>query len=244
MPVSFLFIVANAHCFATVLTAFFRILSPLGIRRVERQIRSKEKRKHKRKRTESGLDLPTPTNPESEGPLPPAEVSSGVLVGLRQVTEDLSRQAACSRPATSDAAETQDPSGESPPELQDSPKERPLVLVFACRSTRPSVMNAHLPLLVAAASAVHPQRPPIRLVQLSKEGEARLCTSLGLPRVGCVGLLEGTLNSRPLVEFVRSNVAEIDVPWLGGGGHGKYLPLKVNAIETFQTVAKKVAKDG
>lgn len=44
------------------------------------------------------------------------------------------------------------------------------------------------------------------------------------------------------MDFVRENVAEVEVPWLAEMGKGVYLPAKVNAIETLAPVVKEKEK--
>jgi ribonuclease P/MRP protein subunit POP3 len=111
--------------------------------------------------------------------------------------------------------------------------------IFVLRSSQPSILHAHLPQLIATASLAQPELPPIRLVQLPKGCDARLCVALGLSRVSFIGILEGAPHSRSLIDFVRDNVPEIEVPWLEEVRKMSYMPVKINAIETSVLVAKK-----
>jgi RNase P subunit Pop3 len=114
--------------------------------------------------------------------------------------------------------------------------------IFVLRSSQPSILHAHLPQLIATASLAHPKLPTTRLVQLPKGCDERLCEVLGLPRVSFIGLLESAPHSRYLLDVVREFVPEIEVPWLQEAKKSDYLPVKINAVETFVPVAKKEQK--
>jgi ribonuclease P/MRP protein subunit POP3 len=57
--------------------------------------------------------------------------------------------------------------------------------------------------------------------------------------VSFIGLVEAAPHSKSLVEVVRRCVPEIEIPWLKEVRESKYLPVKINAIETFAAVSKK-----
>jgi hypothetical protein len=114
--------------------------------------------------------------------------------------------------------------------------------IFVPRSSQPPLLHAHLPQLVTTASLANPELPATRLVQLPKGCEARLSEALGLPRVSFIGILHGAPHSNSLVDLVRDCVPEIEVPWLEEAKKSVYLPLKVNAIESFVPVAKREQK--
>jgi ribonuclease P/MRP protein subunit POP3 len=102
--------------------------------------------------------------------------------------------------------------------------------VFVSRSSQPSLLHAHLPLLTVTASLSHPEKPPIVLVTLPKGAESRLVSALGVPRVGVVGLSEGAPGSKVLVEFVREKVKAVDAEWLGG--RIKWRGTEIRALKT------------
>lgn len=113
-----------------------------------------------------------------------------------------------------------------------SVEPKPLVAVFVPRAEQPPVLHTHLPLLIKAASLASPSLPPIRLVALPKGAEARLSTALGIPRVGLVGLTDGSPYASQLIEFSRIHVPEVEIPWLQESTAGSYLPTIVNTIHT------------
>lgn len=96
--------------------------------------------------------------------------------------------------------------------------------------------------MVAVASKSHPSRPPTRLVELPRACEVRLCESLGIPRVSCIGLCVDAPNSIPLVDFTRQHVAITEVPWLQEASNAEYRTTKINSTETV-IGAKKKARD-
>jgi hypothetical protein len=108
--------------------------------------------------------------------------------------------------------------------------------IFVPRSSQPPILHAHLPQLVVTASLAHPELPVTRLVQLPKGCDARLSEALGLPRVSFIGILEGAPHSKSLVDLVRECVPEIEIPWLAEAKKSVYLPVKINAIESFVPV--------
>lgn len=119
---------------------------------------------------------------------------------------------------------------------------RRLAAVFVPRSDQAPILASHVPLLVHAASLARPASPPIRLVNLSKGAEARLCAALHLPRVSLVGLFEGAPNATPLIEFVRGRVAPIEVSWLKEVSLGLYMPVEIKAFETTAPAESMTAK--
>jgi len=114
--------------------------------------------------------------------------------------------------------------------------------IFVPRSSQPENLHAHLPQLIATASLAHPELPATRLVQLPQGCEARLCEALHLPRVSLIGLLDSAPHSKSLLDVVRRCVPEIEVPWLQEAKKSVYLPVKINAIETFAPIRKKEQK--
>jgi ribonuclease P/MRP protein subunit POP3 len=127
----------------------------------------------------------------------------------------------------------------NPPE-PDKPKL--MAAVFVPGSDRPSILNSHLPLLIKTASLASASSPSPRLVLLSNEAEERLSAALSLPRAGLIGLIEGAPSTESLVEFVRQQVPEVEVPWLHQSIAGSYLPVNIKAIQTSAPVNQKKNK--
>jgi ribonuclease P/MRP protein subunit POP3 len=220
----------------------------LGQYRASHTASSKGKRSKKRTRQEAKLGKDNRDSALEDPPPSPPDVSRFVAVGLNSITRVLEAASQKSRPkglSSSDA-----PSKDTAPaegEKDDivakavTKKEAHPVFsaVFVSRHSQPSILHAHLPQLVATASLAHPESPAIRLVQLTRGSEERLCEALGLPRVSFIGLIEGAPHSGSLVDLIRDCVSPVEVPWLVEAKEAKYLPAKINSIETFAPVVKK-----
>ena len=114
----------------------------------------------------------------------------------------------------------------------DSMEQKPLVAVFVPQVEQPTILHAHLPLLIKSASLASPSLPPTRLIALPKGAEARLSKALGIPRVGLVGLTDNSPHASQLIEFSRIHVPEVKIPWLQESTAGLYLPPVINKIHT------------
>lgn len=186
---------------------------------------SKGKRDRKRKRKAAGTDtkdLPPPPVPE---------IQSHIDVGLRAVTRSLQEAASRGQDVKSETGDEL-PSGE--------PAAPPYAAIFVARSGQPSVLNSHLPQMVAVASKSDSSQPSTKLVGLSKSCGDRLSESLGIPRVSCIGLRRGAPNSKALVEFTQQHVPAIDIQWLDEARRAEYLGKNIKEINTF--VGSKQAK--
>lgn len=189
-------------------------------------------------------------------PPPPPNVTSFVVVGLNGITrclEALSRKAMPDMSSSKDTSkadkaggmihspdlEPAQPKKSTPSDNTNAPTEIHFSAIFAIRSTQPPILNAHLPQLVATASLARPELPPTRLVQLPRGSDDRISEALGLPRVSFVGLLEDAPNSRSLVDLIRDMVRPVEIPWIPEVKKSKYLPVKINIIETTAPISKK-----
>jgi ribonuclease P/MRP protein subunit POP3 len=111
-------------------------------------------------------------------------------------------------------------------------KAVPFAAVFVLRPSQPTVLHAHLPLLIATSTLATPNVPAPRVVQLPSGCGARLCESLGLARVSFIGLREGAPNSTQVVDLIRRVVPEVRIPWVEETKNATYLPVKINMIKT------------
>lgn len=242
--------------FSLTKTLLCSLLSPIGQHRANHIVKSKCKRSKKRKRQQSkSEEVPT----KSDIP-PPPEISSFIAVGLNTITRSLESLAQKTKPCQSpntippksdDAGETsQDLSSKEEQEVGTSkkiavdsdeyaPVDAHFSAIFVLRSSQPAILHTHLPQLIATASLAYPELPATRLVQLPRGSEGRLCEVLGLPRVSFIGLLEGAPHSQSLVDLIRQCVPKIEIPWLHEAKQSTYMPVKINAIETFVTAPKK-----
>lgn len=206
---------------------------------------SKGKRSKKRKRKEAVSE-----DVVSKPPVP--EISSFVLVGLNSITRHLEASSRFSKskkapeepaaeatandpPISNDSKETESPEPTQPP---------PHLTVLFLPTPPPPILQSLLPQLLTTASLAHPSHPATRLVTLPPTSHSRLSTALGIPRVSFIALLEGAPHSGALVELVRECVGEVEAPGVKGVERG-YLPVKINAIETWASgVGEKEKKGG
>ncbi|GAW19241.1 hypothetical protein ANO14919_087260 [Xylariales sp. No.14919] len=208
----------------TILELLCALLAPLGHYRSQHTHASKGNRAKKRKRKGQ-------PNQDIARPVPPApELQSYVDIGLSSVSR-------CLQKAASEALETESLQDSQKP--KDSFTGRFYSVVFVARSGQPNALSSHLPQMTAVASKSHPLQPPIRLVELPRACEGRLCESLAIPRVSCIGICVGAPNSNALVDFTREHVAVTKSPWLQEAVGAEYRATKINAIETVIGARKK-----
>ena len=91
---------------------------------------------------------------------------------------------------------------------------KPVAAIFVTHSSQPHHLCSHLPLLAKAASFAVPLSPPTRIIVLPEGAEDRLKMTLGIPRVGMIGLMDGAPDASSLVEHIRQKVPEMEVAWL------------------------------
>ena len=132
---------------------------------------------------------------------------------------------------------------------RDSPPPRRLVsrllaAVFVPRVGHPPILHVHLPMLCKLASIAFPQSLPIRLVSLPKGAEERLASSLCIPQVGLVGIIEGAPGSAPIIDYVRQHVQAVQIPWPEKVLSGLYLPVEIKTIRTTDPIQVKDQKPG
>jgi ribonuclease P/MRP protein subunit POP3 len=176
-------------------------------------------------------------------PIP--EISTHVLVGLSSITrhlETLTNYGRVSGITLGVEALPAKPLKTPEALIENVAPPRRIAAVFVSRPSQPSVLHFHLPQLIATASLAYPNHVPIRLVQLPKGCEARLCSSLGLPRAAFVAIMEDAPHGKSMIDFVRETVPAIQVEWLKQVQSPQYRPVKINAIQTTVSMAKKGPK--
>lgn len=168
------------------------------------------------------------------GALAPPEIHDHLTIGFNTTTRYLELLAQKSSPSTVE----HENSGavlatKTCAQLSLGPTNiKPLAAVFIPRSGRSSVLYSHMPPLTKAASLAVPSSPSTRIVSLPEGAEDRLKTVLSIPRVGMVGMIDCAPDASSLIEFIRQNVSELEVPWLQEAIKGVYLAVKINAIQT------------
>ncbi|KAK9775075.1 hypothetical protein SCAR479_08349 [Seiridium cardinale] len=206
----------------TILELLCTLLSPIGHHRLRYIKPSKGKREKKRKRKEAA-------NGDVQTVTPPApEIGTFVDVGLSAVTRFLQSESAETGKEAKDKSQDLNCQESS----QGTASSAPYSAVFIARSGQPSILNSHLPQLIAVASRKNPSSEPIRLVGFSKACQDRLSEALGIPRVSVIGLRHNAPNSKVLVDYTRQHVPVIDIAWFKESQDPQFKDTKINTIET------------
>ena len=212
------------------------LLSPIGEHKSHPPSKGKRAKKRKR-RGDAPIQNKSAEFPNGgvsgTGALAQPEIQDHLTIGFNTTTRFLEFLAQKVRP---DSGEDENLNAVVPIKNPNQPsfdtaRIEPLAAVFALRSGQPPVLYSHLPLLVKAANLAVPSSPSTRLISLPEGAGVRLKSVLGIPRVGMIGLMNSAPNASSLVEFIRANVPEMEVPWLQEAIKGEYLPVKINTIQ-------------
>ncbi|KFY87187.1 hypothetical protein V500_07115 [Pseudogymnoascus sp. VKM F-4518 (FW-2643)] len=207
----------------TILDLLTGFLSPIGHYRTTHVTPSKGKRNKSAKRRELRRGAAQPTLDEASVPIP--ELSSHILVGLNSITRHIESQ---SRQACPPSLGMQTPSSDSP--------RRHLAVVVTTWPSVPPILTSHLHKLLQTSFLLHPNLPPTRLVILPRSSEKRLCSALGVPRAGFIGIFDSAPCATAVIHFCLTNVPEIEVgEWLKADKTA-FMPLKINTIEAADSV--------
>lgn len=250
-----------------VLDLLCSLLHPIGSYRRNFASSSKGKRRAKALKAgrKEGGSLPEPENPQDVSMVEPAarpqppDLSRFLTVGFNSTVrylENLSHRASPAsmtplaqlvtlhpKPAAMAGGEgAPEPTDEASADSDRPSSSPPIAAVFVPRSSQPSVLHSHLPLLVYTASLAHQSGPQTRLVTLPKGSEARLCTSLGLKRANVVGLIQGAAETDALLELIRARVPIIRVPWHSRAESGAFFPSKLAVLQSPMPGATKANK--
>lgn len=216
----------------------YSLLSPIGEHKSRNVVPSRGKRAKKRKRKLDGTlkeQSAAPSDKEStetESMARP-EMHGHLTVGFNTTTRYIEVLARNPRPSMMQEPGPVMAIEETSAGPSFDPAEvRPLTAVFVTRSSQLLALHSCLPLLAKVASLSAPSSPSIRIVTLPEGAEDRLKAALGIPRVGMVGLIDGAPSALSLIEVIRENVPELEVPWLQEAVKGAYLAVKIKAIET------------
>ncbi|KAI9843703.1 MAG: hypothetical protein M1837_006171 [Sclerophora amabilis] len=245
-----------------ILELLCNLLEPIGRHRSHHPVPSKGKRARRRAVKDSGhthmgdVANAKPNIPTFDVP-PKPHVANKIIAGLNSTSrhlEELARTSTSSSSSTLVSQPVEDDQGPSDPDANTgvapgdgdtsrldnvlSNHREHLVAVFLPRSSQPSLLNSHFPLLVYLASQAVPSAPQTRLVSLPKGSEGRLSRALRLPRVGCIGLMEMAPEGEALIGAVRGCVPEIRVPWLEAKT-SEYRPVNIKATQTTAPVLSK-----
>lgn len=203
-------------------------LSPIGHYRTTHITPSKGKRNKKAKCREPKGGAAKPA--QDEASVPPPELISHILVGLNSITRHLESQ---SRKACPPSLGVPIPSSDGPASPQ-----RHLTVVVTTWPSVPTILTSHLHKLVQTSSLLHPNLPPTRFVTLPRSSEKRLCSALGVPRAGFIGVFDGAPSATAVIDFCLANVPQLEVgEWLKAD-MSAFMPLKINTIEAADSVVQ------
>ncbi|KAF2751199.1 hypothetical protein M011DRAFT_473705 [Sporormia fimetaria CBS 119925] len=235
--------VISAEHQSVILDLLCNLLEPLGLYRQAHVTPSKGRKTRKRERAPDAGPTKTDTDVAvdlcARPPVP--EIKHHVLVGLKTVTRHLSELAertvpSSEPPAQGSNAELRDEvdpartrashvspreqhgvKSQSAPAGTETPSFDPLrplsLVILPHPMPSSSLVYAHLPTLVYLSSR-KPAASPTLLVTLPTSSESRLATTLHLPRVGSLGILDGAPGADGLVEYVRTHVAPVECTWI------------------------------
>ncbi|THZ09746.1 hypothetical protein D6C95_01054 [Aureobasidium pullulans] len=198
------------------------LLEPIGRHRAAHTVKSSAKKSNKRKRT-SEQDTDPAVNPQPQEP----EILKHLTVGLNSTSRHLEAEAAFSK-----FEQTSVPDKETKATEQATRKRMGVVFL-----TKPkdNLVYAHLPLLCYASSGAEKEKSQhTRLVLLDPACERTIATAMGLPRAGVVGLFDDAPGAAPLLEYIRDNVALVEVPWLEQALSGKWMGINVETYLSGQ----------
>lgn len=172
---------------------------------------------------------------DDEIPEPP-QLQKLLTIGFNTTTrylDLLARRSAPRNTAGHDATPDQTTDSKAPAALLNPDNMKPLAAVFVPPLDQSSVLHSHLPILIRTASLARPSLSPTRLIMLPKGAEERLSAALSIPRLGLIGLIDdvGTI-AYEFIEFIRQNVAEVEVPWIQNAAVGPYLPVNIKTIQS------------
>lgn len=128
------------------------------------------------------------------------------------------------------------------PNVTSETSRKSYAVVFVARAAQPSILNSHLPQLIAVASQACPGKEPIRLFGISKACEAILSEALGIPRASCIALDDDAPGSAMLLQFVREHVSPITLDWLAVSKTGNFQSTNIKHIATTIGTRKQIAK--
>ncbi|KFY02898.1 hypothetical protein O988_01824 [Pseudogymnoascus sp. VKM F-3808] len=208
----------------TILDLLTSLLSPIGHYRTTHITPSKGKRNKKAKRRQVKLGAAQPA-PDTPSVLKP-ELSAHILVGLNSTTRHLESQ---SRQACPQSLDMQIPS--------DSPKH--LAVLVTTWPSIPAILTSHLYQLLQTSSLLYPNLPQTRLVTLPRSSEKRLCSALGVARAGFIAIFDSAPCSTTVTEFCLANIPGIEVNGWLKPDQKPFMPLKINTIETADSVLQK-----
>ncbi|KAH5502678.1 hypothetical protein HBI52_166310 [Parastagonospora nodorum] len=189
------------------------LISPLGEYR-KTHIQPSKGKKRKRRTKEDQDDSAIKDNPP-----PPPEIGKHILVGINSVTRHLEMLAAQNAASTMPIAELKKDEPDGAANKEEKHKYKPLSMVILTHP-KPSLStaHAHLPTLVHLSAVKPPTSTipsePARLIPLATSTDARLASTLHIPRVGALAIFADAPGAKALEDYVRSRIDITTCPWI------------------------------
>lgn len=153
-----------------------------------------------------------------DDPPPPPEVGKHILVGINSVTRHLEMLAAQNAASTMPITALRKDESDDAARKEETNKSKPLSMVILTHP-KPSLStaHAHLPILVHLSSIKPPTTTPsnpTRLIPLATSTDARLASTLHIPRVGALAIFASAPGAKALEDYVRSRIDTTSCPWI------------------------------
>lgn len=203
------------------------LLAPLGDHR-KTHINPSKGRKRKRKSKDDRDGSTTPP--------PPPEIGHHILIGINSVTRHLETLAARNAPSTMPASTDEH---ETTEKASDDLRPISMVLITHPKPST-SIAHAHLPTLVHL-STLNPASNPntTRLVPLATSTDARLSSTLHIPRIGALAILSNAPGAKALEDFVREKVDTTSCPWIDEAMAAQWRGINVKSETSFVVRTKE-----
>lgn len=173
-----------------------------------------------------------------DDPPPPPEIGKHILVGINSVTRHLEMLAAENAASTLPIAALQKGKSNDAATNEKTNKYKPLSMVILTHP-KPSLStaHAHLPTLIHLSTinppTSEPTTTPTRLVPLATSTDARLASTLHIPRVGALAILASAPGAKALEDHVRARIATTTCPWIDEATAAQWKGINVkNANQT------------
>ncbi|KAH7065803.1 hypothetical protein BKA63DRAFT_608347 [Paraphoma chrysanthemicola] len=208
-----------------ILDLVCNLLAPLGEHRKTHIQPSKGKKRKRKSQEQKHSENQNDTSAQHDStPLPAPEIGKHILVGINSITRHLEALAARIAPPSMPVAASrndQQPQATTDDDNMDDVENDPnplsiLILTHPKPSLSPS--HAHFPTLIHLSN-LHPPSsttpsPPTLLIPLATPSDARLASTLHIPRVGALAIFAGAPGAKALEEFVREKVDVTECRWV------------------------------
>ncbi|KAF2025394.1 hypothetical protein EK21DRAFT_116871 [Setomelanomma holmii] len=247
-----------------ILDLVCNLIAPLGDHRRTHVHPSKgKKRKRKNKENQNGPftgpNKQDQNAPETDSP-PAPEISKHILIGINSITRHLEAFAAKTAPTSMPVTALKDQQHHDASKDEQNQTTtgkagpRPLsILILTHPKPSLSLAHAHLPTLLHLSTLRPPDSNPsststpdtrTRLISLPTSSDARLASSLHIPRVGALAIFANAPGAKALEEFVRDKVGVTECVWVDEAMRAEWRGVNVGIEIGSGKKGVKVGKQG